>query len=149
MFSRAGKDKRRQSGPGARGAHPTPFFFFFAAFPMQPWANHCSFLSLVFPIQQLKIILSTLMLAETLSSLASKILYMKFYKVHYFFSWFTVPRTDKKRTEGKRQSLKRERKINPTFPTPSNGPAAYTPTSSSYSQRWLPQKHFSFTMHPP
>lgn len=79
-------------------------FFFFAAFPMQPWANHCSFLSLVFPIQQLKIILSTLMLAETLSSLASKILYVKFYKVHYFFSWFTVPRTDKKRTEGKRQS---------------------------------------------
>lgn len=28
MFSGAGEDKRRQSGPGARGAHPTPFFFF-------------------------------------------------------------------------------------------------------------------------
>lgn len=34
MFSRAGEDKRRQSGPGARGARPTPFFF--SAFPMQP-----------------------------------------------------------------------------------------------------------------
>lgn len=76
---------------------------FFAAFPMQPWAKDCSFLSLVFPIQQLKIILSTLMLAETLSSLVSKILYMNFYKVH-FFPWFPVPRTDTKRTEGTRES---------------------------------------------
>lgn len=33
MFSGAGEDKRRQSGPGARGAHPTPFFFFLLPFP--------------------------------------------------------------------------------------------------------------------
>lgn len=145
MFSRAGEDKRRQSGPGARRSSSYSFlffWFFFFCLSMQPWANPCSLQSLIFPIQQLKIIPSTLMLAETLSSLASKISYMKFYKSIFVFLIPSSPYRHKENRREARELKKRGKKKNPTFPAPSNGPAAYKPTSSCYSRRWLPQKHF-------
>lgn len=57
------------------------------------------------------------MLAETLSSLASKILYMKFYKVHFFpDSQFPV-QTQREQKGSKRVKKEGEKKIQP-FPLP-------------------------------